>query len=136
MNFYHPPPSPKGLSEVLFSIYIDHSVISVLAVSSFNFFLLPLLLLFFLSLLFLVLTGSPSRRGDVAVYVYEINQPSLPSPFYSVLVSVSVFMAISTVFQSVNSPDNSPPSHSVLLVLLLPIGPFNYISLYESLPQP
>ena len=51
--------------------------------------------------------GSLSRVGDVAVYVFDINRPSLPSPFYSVLVSVSVFMALSTVFHSVNFPDNS-----------------------------
>ena len=44
--------------------------------------------------------GSPSRGGDVAVYVFDINQPSLPTPFSSVLVSVSVFMALSTVFHS------------------------------------
>ena len=67
--------------------------------------------------------GSPSSGGDVAVYVLDINQPSLPTPFYSVLVSVSVFMALSTVFHSMNSPDNSPLSHcssgliSALLVL-------------------
>ena len=62
--------------------------------------------------------GSPSRGGDVAVYVFDINQPSLPTPFYSVLVSFS--KALSTVFHSVNSPGNSPLSHSVLLVLFLP----------------
>ena len=56
--------------------------------------------------------------------------------FYSVLVSVSVFMALSTVFHSMNSPDISPLSHSVRLVLFCLIGPFNYISLYESLLQP
>ena len=48
------------------------------------------------------------------------NQPSLPTPFYSVLLSVSVFMALSTVFYSINSPLNSLLSHSVLLVLSLP----------------
>ena len=32
-------------------------------------------------------TGSPSRGGDVAVDVFDINQPSLPTPFYPVLVS-------------------------------------------------
>ena len=79
-------------------------------------------------------TGSPSCGGDVAVYVFDINQQSLPTLFYSVLVSVSVLMALSTVFHSINSPDNSPLSHSVLLVLFL--SSFNYISLYESLPQP
>ena len=31
--------------------------------------------------------------------------------FYSVLVPVSVFMALSTVFHSIASPDNSPLSH-------------------------
>ena len=46
----------------------------------------------------LVPTGSPSRGEDVAVYVFNINQPSLPTLFYSVLVSLSVFMAPSTVF--------------------------------------
>ena len=61
--------------------------------------------------------GSPSRGGDVAVYVFDINQPSLPTPFYSVLVSFS--KALSTVFHSINSPDNPPFSHSVLLVLSL-----------------
>ena len=39
----------------------------------------------------IVLAGSPSRGGDVAVYVFDI---SLPTPFYSVPVSISVFMAL------------------------------------------
>ena len=81
--------------------------------------------------------GSPSRGGDVGIYVFDINQPSLPTPFYSVLVSISLFMVLSTVFHSINSPDNSPLSHSVLPVLFLPNWSFQlYISLYESLPQP
>ena len=58
--------------------------------------------------------GSPSRGGDVAVYVFDINQPSLPFLFYSVLESISVFLALSTVFYSISSPDNSSLSHSVL----------------------
>ena len=58
--------------------------------------------------------GSSSRGGDVVVYVKNMNQPSLPTPFHSVLVSVSVFMVLSTLFHSINSPDNSPLSHSVL----------------------
>ena len=61
--------------------------------------------------------GSPSSGGDVTVYVPDINQPRLPTPFYSVLVSVSVFMALSTVFHSINSPENFPLSDSVLPVL-------------------
>ena len=56
--------------------------------------------------------GSPSRGGDVTVFVKEINQSSLPTHFYSVLVSISVFLALSIVFPSINSPDNSPFSHS------------------------
>ena len=42
----------------------------------------------------------------------------------SVLVSVSVFMTLSTVFHSMNSPNNSPLSHSVLPVLVLPYWSF------------
>ena len=73
-------------------------------------------------------------------FVSDINQPSLPTPFYSVLVSVSLFMALSTLFHSINYPNNSPFSHSILLVRLISylclICPFNYISLYESVLQP
>ena len=77
-----------------------------------------------------VLAGSPSRGGDVAVYVIAINQPSLPTAFDSVLVSISFFVALSTVFHSIKSPDNSSLSHSVLPVLFLPYGSFQlYISL-------
>ena len=64
--------------------------------------------------------GSPSRGGDVVVYVKHLSQPSLPTNFYSVLVSISVLMALSTVFHSINSPDNSPLSHPVLPILILP----------------
>ena len=66
---------------------------------------------FILRMLYLsgVPAGSPSRGGDVVVYVFDIKQTSFPTPFYSVLVSI-VFMAFSTVFHSVNSPGNSPLS--------------------------
>ena len=68
----------------------------------------------------------------------DINQPSLSIPFYSLLVSVSVFMALSTVFHSINSHDNSPFSDSVLPVLytlaLLVLS--TMIPLSESLLQP
>ena len=40
--------------------------------------------------------SSPSCGGDVAVYVPDINQSSLPTSFYSVPVSFSVFMSFST----------------------------------------
>ena len=79
--------------------------------------------------------GSPSRGGDVKAYLFNISQPGLPTPFYSVLVTVPVFMALSTVFHSINSPDNSPLSHSALLVSILPYWSFEP-SLYESLLQP
>ena len=69
----------------------------------------------------LVPVGSSSRGGNVMIYVFDIKQPSLPTPFYSVLVSISVFMALSTVFHSINFPDNSPLSLSVLPVLILPL---------------
>ena len=67
-------------------------------------------------------TGSPSRGGDVAVYVFDTNQLSFPILFYPVLVSVSVFTALSTVFHSINSPNNSLPfrrSSSLFSALLV-----------------
>ena len=75
-------------------------------------------------------TGSPPRGGDVAVYVFDINQPSLPTPFYAIFVSVSVFAVLSSAFHSINSLDYSPLSHSVLSVLFLPYRSFH---LYSSL---
>ena len=51
------------------------------------------------------------------------------------LISVSVFMALSTIFHSINSPDNFPLSHSVLQSYFCLIGPFNYIYLSKSLPK-
>ena len=65
----------------------------------------------------LVPEGRPSLGGDVAVDVFDINQPSLPNPFYSGLVSVFVFLALSAVFHSINSRDNSPLFECVLPVL-------------------
>ena len=46
----------------------------------------------------------------------------------SVLLSVAVFVVLSTVFHSINSPNNSPLSQFVLLVLFCLNGPFNYIN--------
>ena len=71
-----------------------------------------------------VTTGSPSSGEDVAVYVFDINQPGWPTPFYAVLVSVSVFMVLSTVFHSINSPNNPLLSHSALPALFLPCWSF------------
>ena len=58
----------------------------------------------------------------------------LAHSFYSVFVSVSVFMALLTVFHSTNSPDNPPLSRSVLLVLFLPYWSFQlYLFMKVSL---
>ena len=82
---------------------------------------------------FYVPMSSPLRGGDVTVYVFDINQPSLPTPSYSVLSLLSFkkkkkicscvcfwFMALLTVFHSIHFRENSPLSHSVLPVLFLP----------------
>ena len=90
----------------------------------------------FLSLPLSVPESSLSCDGDVAVYVFNKNRLSLPTPFYSFLMSVSVIMALSAVFHLINSPNNSPLSHSVLPVFFCLIGPFISASLGESLPQP
>ena len=46
-------------------------------------------------------TGSLSDGGDVIVYVFDIHHPSFHTPFHSVFVSISGFVAFSTVFQLV-----------------------------------
>ena len=74
---------------------------------------------------FKVPAGSPSRGGDVAVYVLDINQSSLPTSFHSVLGSISAFMALSTVFHSINPPENYLLSHLFFLSYICLIGPFN-----------
>ena len=50
----------------------------------------------------------------------DIKPIELAHSFYSVLVSVSVFKALSTVFHSINSANNSQLSNSVFLVLFVP----------------
>ena len=75
--------------------------------------------------------------GMLRFYVFDVKQPSLHTPFYSVLVSVSVSVALSTVFLSISSPDNSLLSHSVLPVLFLSYWSFKlYIYFDECLLQP
>ena len=58
----------------------------------------------------------------------------LAHSFYPVLVSVSAFMTLSTVFHSINSPDNAPLSHSVLPLLYMPYWSFQLYSLKEMSP--
>ena len=55
-----------------------------------------------------------------------------PTPFYSVLVSISVFNGSFNCISSINSHDNSPLSYSVLLILFLPYWSFQLYILYES----
>ena len=86
-------------------------------------------------------TCRPSPRAHLHVLgmlrLMPCHKPTeLVHSFLFVLVSVSVFMALSTVFYSIHSPDNSPLSHSVLPSYFCLIGLYIYISLYKSLPQP
>ena len=60
----------------------------------------------------------------VFIYLSTIAWESERAAPSSVLVSVSVFMALSTVFHSINSPDNSLLSYSVLPGLFLPYWSF------------
>ena len=57
-------------------------------------------------------------------FMSDINHLSLPTPFYFVLLSVYVSMALSTVFYYINSPNNTLLSNSVLPVLFLPYWSF------------
>ena len=78
------------------------------------------------------LLGSPRAHLHVVgmLRFSDINQHSLPTPFYSALVSTSVFEALSTVFHYIHSPDSSPLSPSALPGLCLPCWSFQlYISL-------
>ena len=91
---------------------------------------------------FLKTSLSPRAHRDVVGmlrFVFDINKPNLPTPFYFLLESASVIMAQSTVSHSINSPDNSPLSHSVLSVLFLSDWSsqlYIYVYLYENLPLP
>ena len=83
---------------------------------------------FFLFLLILFLFCKQLFSG----LVKDINQPSLPTPFYSVLVTISVYMALSTVFHSINS-STTLRFLTVLPVSFLPYWSFQlYISLWKS----
>ena len=63
-----------------------------------------------------------------------ISYLSFPTPFCSVLVSFSVFLALSTVFHSMNPLNSSLLSYSVLPMLFVHCWSFQlYIYLYESL---
>ena len=52
-------------------------------------------------------------------FMFLTKPMSLPTPFYSVLVSISVVMVLSAVLHCINSTDNSPLSHSVFPASLI-----------------
>ena len=52
----------------------------------------------FLLLVDTVPVGSPSCGGDVMVYVEDVDQPSLPTPFHCVPVSVSLLWPFQLYF--------------------------------------
>ena len=76
--------------------------------------------------------GLPPRGGDVAVYVFDNR--ACPLLFILFLCLFLPFMALSTVFHSINSPDNSPLSHSVLPVLFLPYWSFQLSTFKKKSP--
>ena len=80
------------------------------------------------------LTSPRAPLHVVGMLRKDISQPSLPTPFHSFLVSISVFMAVSTVFHSRNSLNNSSFGHSVLPVFSLPYWSFHFVLLVLSLP--
>ena len=81
-----------------------------------------------------VSAGSSSRGGNVTVYVFDINHLSLPTPFNLILCLFLSLWPFQLYF-ILDSPENSSLSHSVLLVLFLLFGPFNYISPYKKSPS-
>ena len=88
----------------------------------------------------LIFLGHSARELTVTMsrmtYLDPPEEKHVSIAFYSVLVSIFVFIALSTVFHSINSPDNSPFSHSVLPVLFLPYWSFQLYISYETLLQP
>ena len=62
--------------------------------------------------------------------------PSLPIPFYFVLVSVAVFIALSPYFIPQMFPTTLRFLTLVFRSYFFLIDPLNYMSLYQSLPQP
>ena len=72
-------------------------------------------------------TGSPSRGGDVRVYVFGIDQPSLPIPFF--ILFLCLFLSLRPI-QSYFIPNILPTTLRFLTLFsrsyLCLIGPLNY----------
>ena len=84
-----------------------------------------------------VSVGALSHGGDVAVYVSDIIQPSLPTLFCFIQF-LCLFLSLrpfQLYIHSMNSPDNSPLSYSSFPVLFLPHCSFQ-LYIYQSLPSP
>ena len=74
--------------------------------------------------------GSPSRGGDVRVYVLDINQPSLRTPF---TLSLCLFLSL-WPFQLYFTPQILPTTLRFFTLFFQSnfclIGPFNYIYIF------
>ena len=80
--------------------------------------------------------GSPSRGGDVAVYVWHKPTELSHSFLFCSCVCFCLYGPFNCI-HSISSPDNSPLSHSVLPVLFLHYWSFElYISLRKSPSAP
>ena len=79
--------------------------------------------------LLVVPAGSPSRGGDVAVFVFDINQPSLHTPFYSVLVSGDGFFFACEDFGSMF--DDSFPACAFFFFFLVEITSRTLVPLFR-----
>ena len=85
--------------------------------------------------------GSPSRGGDVAVYVFDINQPSLPTPFFLLFFKILFFyFSLYGLFNCISFHKFSRQLSTFSLCssgsYFCLIGPFNYLFANERLLQP
>ena len=72
------------------------------------------------------------HMAEMLRFVFDVNQPGLSTPFYPVLVSISVFVVLSTVFRSAFLQTTVRFLTLFFRPYFCLIGPLNYISLYES----
>ena len=80
--------------------------------------------------------GTPSRGGDVRVYVLVINQPSLPALLFRSCVCCCLYSPFNCISFHKCSRQLSAFSLLFFWSYFCLFGPFNYISLYDNLPQP
>ena len=87
------------------------------------------------SMYFSVPVGSSSHGGDVTVHVLDINWPSLPTLLFCSCVCFCLYSPFNCILFHKFSRQLSTFSLFFRSYVCL-TGPFNYISLYDSLPQP